>query len=408
MNTNLRLRDLTIIVFCLYIFWGSFGMDLTLSHNAERIPVHRAFILLTAFIFLCNVQQLLGACLKNKLLITLILYTLLTTAWANNPTDTLKNFIFLSSTLFISILTALAFADNKASLIRWLFWLFLLMTLASIITALRFPQIGINTLDFGEPRWIGITTHPNVLGVQALVLIWLSSNLFFLSKSSLEKTLILAAIIAAFFTIIKADSMTSLITSLVLVIYTCYCYLFGRVSLSVKLILFTLSLLTFLFIVTFYMGASELANTTLASTGRNTTFTGRAVLWEKALISAADNLIFGYGFDNLDQLTKKYHIQMSHLHNGYIQTLVQGGMIASILLAIILIKTLFHQLRIKSTYKHDFIFLNTGLVMVLLHNFTESSILKGLNTLSIFIIFIIVSTSLIQNNNIDKVSSADQ
>jgi len=399
MIKTFKYRLLTLIVFCVYIFWGQFGIDLTLHPDSERFPLHRAFILFTAFIFLFNAQQVLVTCLKNKLLIGLLLYVLFTATWAYSPSDTIKTFVFLFSSMFISILAALGYNDNRMTLIRWLFWLFLLMTLASIITALYFPQIGINTEHFGKPRWVGITTHPNGLGVQGLLLIWLSSNLFFLSKSSIEKAIILFAIFIAFYIIIKADSMTSMITSLVIASYACYCYLFKQLSLPLKVILCTVSLLSFLFIIAFYMSTSELTNATITSTGRDATFTGRTVLWEKALISAADNLIFGYGFDSLQQLTKKYHIVMSHLHNGYIQVLVSGGMIACTLLAFILVKTFFIQLRIKSTYEHDFIFLNTGLVMVLLHNITESSILRGLNPLDIFLTFIIVSTSLIPENN---------
>jgi exopolysaccharide production protein ExoQ len=409
MSTKFSFSVLTIIVFCAYIFWGSFGVDITLSHpEEERIPLHRVFILLTAFIFLFNAQQVLIACLKNKLLITLLLYVLLTAIWAHNPLDALKNFVFLSSAMFISIMTALAYDDKRVTLLRWLFWLFLLMTLASIISALYFPKIGINTVHFGKPRWIGITSHPNTLGLQALALVWLSSNLFFLSKSILEKTVILFAVLTAFFTIIKADSMTSFITSLIITVYVGYCYLFDRLNLSIKLIVYTLSLLSFLSVVTFYTSTSELVTTTLESTGRNATFTGRALLWQKALKSAADHLFFGYGFDELEQLTKMHHTLMSHLHNGYIEILVKGGMIACTLLALILVKTFFDQLRIKSTHKYDFIFLNTGLVMILLHNFTESSILKGLNTLSILIIFIIVSTSLVPRYNKEQSFSPTQ
>lgn len=389
---------LTIIVFCLYVFWGSFGIDLTIHPKAERVPLHRIFILLTAFIFLFNAQQVLIVCGRNKILIALIFYVLLTAAWANNPSDISKTFVFLFSALFISIMTALAFSGKRIVLIRWLFWLFLLMTLASIYTALRYPQFGINSIDFPKPRWIGITTHPNALGMQALVSIWLSSNLLFLSKNKVEKSLIIFSAIAAFYTIIKADSMTSLITSVVIVTYTCYCYLFGRLSLTIKLILFVLSVLSFLLIVTFYTSTSELADTTLASTGRTTNFSGRSVLWQIGLSEAADHIVLGQGFDDLEQLTKKHHIVMSMLHNGYIETLVKGGMIAIIFLAIILIKTFAHQLRTKSTNKHDFIFLNTGLIMVLIHNITETSMLRGLSTLSILSIFIIVSTSLIENN----------
>ncbi|WP_374090749.1 O-antigen ligase family protein [Methylomicrobium lacus] len=407
MSQTFNLRGLTIIVFSMYIFWGSFGVDITLHPAAERIPLHRVFMLLTALIILSNAHQVFVACLKNKMVITLLLYVLLTALWAGNPSVVYKNFLFLSSLLFISIMTALAFADKKVFLIRWLFWLFLLMTLASIITAFYFPQIGINTTTFGVPRWIGITAHPNGLGVQALALIWLSSNLYFLSESKPEKKLIFFALIAAFFTIIQADSMTSLITSVIITSYVCYYYLFRQLSLPIKFLLFTIFLLSFLFIVASYISSSELTTTTLKSTGRDATFTGRTVLWEKALTSAADQIIFGYGFDNLEQMTKKHHLEMSHLHNGYIQVLVQGGMIATLLLVVIFIKTFFSHFRIRSTHKYDFIFLHTGLILVLLHNITESSMLLGLSVLNIFTIFIIASTSLIANNK-DKVSLTSQ
>ena len=359
-------------------------------------------MLLTAFIFLFNPQQVLIACKKNKILITLLLYLLLTALWANSPLETVKTFIFLSSAFIISILSALAFSENKVVLIRWLFWLFLLLTLASIITALFFPSIGVKIGEEGDARWVGITQHANALGELSLLLIWLSSNLFFLAKSNIEKLIILFAISAAFYSILKADSMTSFITAIVISSYVCYYYLFWRLSPSIKLVFYIIAALSFLITITFYMSASELADTTLASAGRNTTFTGRSTQWKIALTEAVDHLVFGLGFDDLGQLTKKYHVRMNMLHNGYIENLVKGGLVASMLLTFLLVKTFFHQLRIKSTYKHDFIFLNTGLIMLLLHNITESSILRGLSPLSIFIIFIIVLTSIIPITNKDK------
>ena len=403
MKTEFRYRTLTIIVFCAFIILGSFSGEVTQSHNStEGFPFHRILMLLTAFIFLFNAQQVLISCQKNKLLITLILYVWLTSLWANNPLETLKTFIFLSSVLIISLLIALAFSENKALLIRLLFWLFLLLTLASIITAIFFPQIGIKIGDNGIARWTGITQHANALGAQSLLLIWLSSNLFFLTKNILEKLIILFAISAAFYAILKADSMTSFITAIVITSYVCYYYFFGRLSLAIKFFLYTIAALSFLVTVSLYMSTSELATTTLESTGRNATFTGRTVLWETALKYVADKLIFGYGFDSLGQLTRKTHLQMSHLHSGYIEMLFKGGLIAATLLVSVLITALIHQLRIKSTNRHDFIFLNSGLLMVLLHNVTESSILRGLSLLSIFIIFIIVSTNLIPIANKDK------
>jgi O-antigen ligase len=92
---------------------------------------------------------------------------------------------------------------------------------------------------------------------------------------------------------------------------------------------------------------------------------------------------------------------MSHLHNGYVETLVKGGIIAIVLLATILIKTVLNLFKIRSKYKYDYVFLCTGLLMVLFHNFTETSLLKGLNPLNIFMDFFVVSTSLVgfESNN---------
>jgi O-antigen ligase len=157
-----------------------------------------------------------------------------------------------------------------------------------------------------------------------------------------------------------------------------------------------------LFVASFYISDVDISTSILKSTGRTASFTGRTVLWEKALIAANDNPIFGYGFDGLLPLTKKYHLLMVHLHNGYIETLVKGGMISITLLSYIIIKTLIYQFRIRLKYKSDLIFLNSGLIMILVHNITESSVLKGLNSLNILLILIIASTNLLKSANTIK------
>ncbi|MDX8127149.1 O-antigen ligase family protein [Methylomonas sp. OY6] len=391
MITQFRFRSLTFFVLCTYIFWGSFGLDITLNPDALRFPLHRYFIALTVFVFLFNFQSVLMVCAKNKVLLLLIFYVLLTALWANNPSDILKTFTYLLAVTIITIMAALASVDNRVTLIRWMFWLFLLLVLASIAVGIYYPRVGINLVDFGKPRWIGITNHPNAMGVQGLVLIWLSVNLFFMCKSKLEKVIIMFGACAAFYAMIKADSMTSLITSLVLIGYGSYLYLFKRASISIKVGIVFVCILSAFFMTVFYISTSELTSVAAESTDRDTSFTGRSLLWKRSLASLSDHYVFGYGFDELEQLTRKYRLQMSHLHNGYVETLVKGGLVAILLLAILLIKTFINQLKIKD--QKDFILLNTGLVMILLHNVTETSMLRGLSTLSILVTFIVVTTS---------------
>lgn len=165
-------------------------------------------------------------------------------------------------------------------------------------------------------------------------------------------------------------------------------------SSAVKIGIYFIAFISFLAAVTIFMSTSELVDTILSPTGRNSSFTGRAFQWRIALQEANNSLIFGIGFDNLEHLSVKYKINMTQLHNGYIEVFLKGGLVASLLLIYILLKTYFQQTKIRSLEKNEFIFLNTGLVIILIHNITESSLLKGLSVLSIMLTYIIISTDL--------------
>lgn len=395
MINNFKFKKLTLLVFCFYLLWGFFGIDLTISggDGNDRLPLHRVFILLTLFIFCFNIKEVFFCFTKNKLLVSLVFFILLSSAWSSNSIDTAKGFVFLFSSLSISIMLASAFRDNQIMVLRGLFWICFLLVIASIFTALKFPQYGINLKDFGSSRWIGITEHPNKLGALTFSCIWLAINLFYLSPYKLEKLISIAAIIISVFVAFKSDSMTSIVASLFAVFYTLYLHLFAMKSTSVKVIFFTFALLTSLVITTFYMSTKEIADQTLASSGRSTTLSGRTELWANGFDALSDNLLIGSGFDNLESLTKKYHMHMSHLHNGFIELLVKGGLIAGVLLVFILTTTLFKQLALKKIKNQNFFLLNSGLISILLHNMAESSLFKGFNSLNLLFIFILVSTS---------------
>ncbi|UOA08552.1 O-antigen ligase [Methylobacter sp. S3L5C] len=402
MINNFRFKKLTLLVFCLYLFWGFFGIDITINNGGDRLPLHRVFILLTLFIFAFNIKEIVYCLITNKLLVGLILYILMSAVWSTNPSDTIKGFVFLFSSLVISTMTALAFRDNQIKFVRGLFWLCFLMIIASIIAAIKFPQYGINVKDFATVRWIGITDHPNKLGALALSSIWLSINLFYLSTNKLEKIISITGIIAAIYAAFHADSMTGIIAGFIAIFYTLYEYVLGTKSPPVKIIFFTITLLAGLVITTFYMNSSEITDQTLASSGRDASLTGRTKLWENGFNALSNHLIIGSGFDNLDGLTKKYHMRMAHLHNGYIELLVKGGLIAGLLVFFILLNTFVKQRALKKHHSPNFVLLSTGFVSILIHNLAESSLFKGFNSLSLLFIFILVSTSVVYYELMNK------
>jgi len=398
MNNNFQYKGLTLFVFCFFLFWGSFGVESTIDPKTASFPIHRGLIVLTLFVFFFNAQQVLNLCFKNKILLTLLFYTLLSALWASTPLTVLKAFTFNIAIFFISIMATLAYSDQRITLIRWLFWLYALMTIGNIITAYLFPNIGIMVGERGVTRWIGITQHANHLGALELLSVWLSINLYFLTRSKFEKLCILISICTAIFVITKADSMTSLLTSIIIISYIIYCYIFSKISLSIKILTIISILFGFIIALTFYTNTDEIANATMETTGRNLTFTGRTRLWLSAFKMVSDHLMLGFGFDNLEGVSRHSHFGLSHLHNGYIEILFKGGIIGIGLMLWILLKTWLHQLRFKNLLKPDFILLSSGLLLVILHNVTESSLLKGFVPLNIFITYIIVSTSLLTGN----------
>ena len=90
---------------------------------------------------------------------------------------------------------------------------------------------------------------------------------------------------------------------------------------------------------------------------------------------------------------------MSHLHNGFIEILLKGGIIGIFLLAATIFRTIYYQFKLRKKYRYDCIFLNSGLIMIILHNFAESSILRGTMTIGVFFIFIIVFTNLLYQHS---------
>ncbi|WGS86794.1 O-antigen ligase family protein [Methylomonas sp. UP202] len=389
-----KFKKLTAFIFCCYLVWAFFGIDLTINGSgAERLPLHRVFLLITAFVFLCNFRVGWEVFLRNKLLVVLIVYVLLSALWSGDPKEVAKIFVFLMLGFFISIVMAIAYRDDFKSLIRLLFWLSFLMIGSSIVVALFFPKYGVNASSFQKTRWIGITDHPNRLGEIVLIAVWASVNLFFLTKFKIEKVLSILLLIASAITVVKADSMTSIVASLFIIGHLVYIKLITKRSMPFKIILFGLAIFLIAILTTFYMSSNEIVNNSLASTGRDSTLTGRSTLWEKGLKSFAEHPLTGEGFDDLEHLTLKYHIRMSHLHNGYIEILVKGGFIAALLLVLMLVSKVKDQVVISKYDESFYAIIATGTFGVLVHNLAESSLLRGMNGLNLFLMLMLASTS---------------
>ena len=392
---SVRWGWLAIIVLASYVVWGFFGLDITIQGPGHRLPVHRAYMLLTLLLSVANIGLVLHAITKNKLLLALLVFSSMTSIWADDYISVIKNFTFCLAALMICILVAPALLRDEKSVPRFFFWVTFFMTAASVLVALKAPQYGVDTVNFGRPRWIGITSHPNRLGALSLILVWSSVNLFFVSSSKYEKLLCGLALSVAFYALIGANSLTSMAASVFGVLYVTYLYVLGKQSIPLKIAFVVTSVMLLVGASVTIISPDRAIDASLVALGRDRSLSGRTMIWEDASKAIAQNIIFGSGFDELDELSKQAGMRLSHLHDGYIEVLVKGGAVGLGLLVSVILMTLLGQLYCRNSNYKYYVTLNSGLAVLLIHNLAESSMLRGLNPLWVIFIFIVVSTNTI-------------
>jgi len=126
----------------------------------------------------------------------------------------------------------------------------------------------------------------------------------------------------------------------------------------------------------------------LAVFGKDSTLTGRTYLWQQGIAAAADNPYFGIGyqgywvvgFAEAERLWQDFFITSRsgfHFHNTYIETMVETGLIGTVLLTLILLTTIFgHLRRLLTTGKNPEALLLFGIASLLLvRSFVEIDIM---------------------------------
>jgi O-antigen ligase len=120
------------------------------------------------------------------------------------------------------------------------------------------------------------------------------------------------------------------------------------------------------------------SGTLVGSLGRDTTFTGRASLWED-VINLSGNPIIGVGYESfwlgqrIAALWEKYPFKPMTSHNGYLEIYLNLGIIGLVLLAGVL---LFAYRRIQRELIANFECGQFGIavfIILLIYNFTEAS-----------------------------------
>ncbi len=344
---------------------------------------------LSSAIFFCiNLQWFFRNLKRNWLYLIVIFFVSLTVFVSNYPIKVLINCIHLIGMVLVVVSAVNYFAQNSSNFFDILSLVFLVIIFVSIFVSLFFPAIG--TYQRLNSEWMGLTSNPNNLGDVAFVANWVAFFGLYFSTGKLIKFFNVLTISGAWICLFKADCITSLACSfIVLIAGPIFMSMEGNSRLKILLKIFFLSLFfifIFLLLYTFFpekLGIDPLFH----SVGRDSTLSGRTSLWSKGLVSFSIKPILGWGFDSNASIMSKSIISYGQFHNGYLNVAVAGGSVGFVLLIIFIGRTILvcSRLRYKS-FGVSVAFLAL-LMTLLLHDITEATFLNPTNLCWLMFVF---------------------
>jgi len=363
-------------------------------------------------ILLTHKKELLTQFLSNnKVLIILIIYTLLSIAWSNYKTVSLRRFILFLGSVEMALIVSIQQNRFKA-FVDLIFYFFLSFSILSIGAVVFFPHYGISHESEYAGAWKGITSHKNSLGaasgIAIIFLIW-TYRYFREKKMAFWVNVLLFLNIIL---LINSKSATSLVSTLVIALFSFILFLLRNQK---KLILFYSfcglfsSYFALRLLEVFFLKRS-LVETFFGALNKSTNLTGRTDIWPFMVHSIRGHLWLGGGYESFwigpesfhDPSTPAYNLcqhfgqYLFEAHNGYIDVLNELGLVGLFILIVFIINLIVRIFRFLGK-SHDQFFLFISLVIfVIISNFLETSFMRSnsFNWLLILFIFFLSDNNL--------------
>jgi exopolysaccharide production protein ExoQ len=400
-ESNDQLKLLSSLPFIIFLFGSLWYLPKFLhggfvSSNIDEGGVFRQVFfglsyLLAAVSLWRNMRLVTPLLMQQWLQGVLLALVLGSTLWSTAPAKVLINFGHLSGALLIALTMGFNLCKSPLHFFRILA-LFEIVTLGvSILLALMLPAYG-QILIGDTLRWSGVGTHPNQLGIFGAIGVWTALALFDVSSVARDKKLALLLLAAGLVVIIGADSVTSLIVAITMLGWFLYIGKSANLRSAVlRMFLGAFSVIILMLVV--HVVAPEILNlgTLFGVAGRSDNFTGRTELWAIARQAIEERTLVGWGFDSLHSLGAKFGIAYGQFHNGYLDLMVRGGVLALVIVIVMLLRAVFSGFRYWTAYP-KIVVAGLGLcVFVLLHNVTEASLVRPTHPLWLLLLAAIVA-----------------
>jgi exopolysaccharide production protein ExoQ len=336
---------------------------------------------------------------ENRWLFILLLYMAVSVLWSDFMNVSFKRWtkIFGTVVMVLIVLTEKNMMQSVSTLFRRWFYIFLPLSLFLIMFV---TSIGISHDWDGSETWLGLTSHKNVLGE-----VTLTSSLYFLSTivSGWKKTnmsINLLYLVLSLILLLGCKSDTSLLVLgigvFIFIAITRKRYNVASIKKVTGLIIFAIICFALVFPFRPEVFTQKIAGLVTAG-GKNTTLTGRTDLWYDILPYASRHPILGCGYGSFwvgnlaNDLWEKHPWSPGQAHNGYLDVYVELGALGIFLLIGVIVSG---YKNIIKTFEIDFDYARlrmTFLILLLIHNITESSFLRGGHNMTFLFLLMMIN-----------------
>lgn len=318
---------------------------------------------------------------QEKYVLFLIVLSFVSVLWSVSPDDTLTGAVTLAGTLFLALY--IVQVNDLNSFIKALTIYFFFFCLVNTFYVL-FSGAGLDLEHAGA--WKGLLGQKNRFGM-FLSIGFLVSLMSFRNSEKLFKLFSFITLVFSLVLIVKSDSKTALILSLLIV----GAILFSKLlRMPTYLLISFLSLVFSLAIVGLYLVFLFHKEITKA-TGFEFSFTGRTEIWSAIMRFISQSPLSGYGYNGfwnsnlvLDFNRMLLYNETTSSHNGYFDVMLSLGLFALIAVLVILIKNIYKVISLYRLNKNNnFLFLALLLMYFIIYNLTESLLLLRNNFITV-------------------------
>lgn len=351
----------------------------------ESSPVFAAgFVLLMATGLMILVHRRIdwqGFLHRNLWLAALVAWMGLSILWADYPWISLKRYMKTVGVILM-VLVVLTEADPFKAFSALLRRYCYLTIPLSWFLILFVPTYGRRTLIDGTLYWVGVAGHKNNMGLIVLVgtvyFLWL----LFCQNGGRKEPVHVVMFAMSLLLLAACSSMTSLF-SFFAVIFSLILIRVGRAGArhaGVLMVYLVVVAGMAYFLLDNLLAGQPIAMAVVGLFGRDLTFTGRMDLWQDVWALASQHPLLGHGFggfwvgERAELLWQIHDWQPVDSHNGYLDIFSEMGVIGAVFAAMLIVTA---YRNIVNALNTDFELARLRMmlfIMVLVHNFNETSL----------------------------------